>query len=1502
MGDSGVATDQRSVSDVVALGILVTLGVVGSVAIVGVGGMALGSITDQAEHDLADDSLRNVESRFSELADSSVDSTASFSFPEGAGGKLDANASGGRVIIRAETVDKYKPYTAQSVCSSNQTLGTIVHKNNNGNRMVYQGGGLWKQSPAGTQVESPPAFDYNGDSVDFSFISINGLNDISEGQRLTAKKSIEGSQASSANITNDLSSCWTMTGTEKTVPAELSVTIHSDLADGWAAYANNGMSQPLPDAAVNLDAGDNEVTMRFGSIGNASAVFTNKSDFSGNVVYTGLAQFAPLNADLNKSGSGFTAEQVTPHHSVAVYDSNEGSWAYTKDGERDWQYVNGGKVEKSELPLSTSGSPTVYTIGNDVPVCVAKANSINGMANSEKCAESMVGMDEENTLEDFGTAEFDVKIVDVDGPVTEGESLDVKIDIENVGTADGEKYVLLGDTNSELVDYATVSVAEGDTETITLTWDTTLGDAGSGDIIIEAGDSDSSDTESATVEEATTSVADFDVDISDGSTDSNVNEGETLDVVVDVENDGGDSEQWIVLRDWDGNPVAAKKVQLDSGESTTETIGWETGPDSAGSGELTVKGGDSFDTVSAQVNPAGTDTSQFDVRIDSVDDPVKTGTPLTVGATLENIGSEVDTQSIVLYDVDGNVVDVVDSGALGPSSSTSVTLTWSNPPSLDPTADNEIRVNSEDDSATEGVDVASQLLITDYEIGRTSGGINIKSVTVKNRGDQKLNQKIRLEGYDGSERDKAQAKTDAGQKLTLTGNGNNPLLNWSDTPDRTGNVTITTADDSVSERIVVKRDGPDCGEISYDGSGTSNDPYEIGTVDQLQCIEDKSLSADYELVGDIDATGTEYWNNGAGFDPIGDQQARTGGPSYGGVFDGNGYVIEGLHIERPNEYFVGLFAKTNYFEGSKDELGAGSTVKNVRLKDSHVHGKSVVGGLIGGAGGTVQNASVSGYIESEYQQVGGLVGHGHDADLNNRLVSRAEVVGTSPACTDSTHPWGATNVGIGGIVGGTGYETDVSTAYSLATVRGNSSTGGIVGWTSDIPSDSRQMYWANGTLDVSGEWRLDECGRNDLGRQGGGGIAGRMEIDDDTIRDSVYWNKDDHGAGIGEQKADADIIGRTTEKMQGLDVNRDSKLGNLTYDSEGGPWIAVPDKYPRFRWELEAAGSFIVEIDSIDKTVEAGETVTATATITNTNIEEETQNVVLTDFNGNPVDTEVVTIDGNVSETNTKQIQLSWETTISDNGTGTATVRTEDTEAGEEVTVTNGKESEAVTDFDVSVDGTNEPVTEGDRLTVEATVQNDGGADGEQSVVLGSPDGTVVDSKQVDLNSEQSTTVSLSWDTSTDDRGSGQISVKTRDDTATRTVTVQPGSVANFTVDSLASNDPVTVGETLTVMATVTNSGKRSGERIISLRKGDKNGQSVDIERKTIAAGKTKTVTLEWTPNVGAGGQTKLTAVTDGNSKQTTVEVEPPDGSTGQTTDPTTPPVDVEISKIAVES
>ena len=75
------------------------------------------------------------------------------------------------------------------------------------------------------------------------------------------------------------------------------------------------------------------------------------------------------------------------------------------------------------------------------------------------------------------------------------------------------------------------------------------------------------------------------------------------------------------------------------------------------------------------------------------------------------------------------------------------------------------------------------------------------------------------------------------------------------------------------------------------GSGTSDDPYQIRTADDLFDIS-VNLSAHYKLMNDIDLT---EWiageNPSQGWNPI------TG---FSGSFDGGGHKITGLYINRTN--------------------------------------------------------------------------------------------------------------------------------------------------------------------------------------------------------------------------------------------------------------------------------------------------------------------------------------------------------------------------------------------------------------------------------------------------------------------------------------------------------------------------------------------------------------------------------------------------------------------------
>jgi hypothetical protein len=97
----------------------------------------------------------------------------------------------------------------------------------------------------------------------------------------------------------------------------------------------------------------------------------------------------------------------------------------------------------------------------------------------------------------------------------------------------------------------------------------------------------------------------------------------------------------------------------------------------------------------------------------------------------------------------------------------------------------------------------------------------------------------------------------------------------------------------------------------------------ISNVTELQDI-DQDPTADYVLGSDIDASETANWTGG--FEPISD---------FSGTFDGNGYEITGLTIDRPDTDNVGLFGTVT------------GTVTDVGLVDCDITGYDRTGGLTG---------------------------------------------------------------------------------------------------------------------------------------------------------------------------------------------------------------------------------------------------------------------------------------------------------------------------------------------------------------------------------------------------------------------------------------------------------------------------------------------------------------------------------------------------------------------------
>ena len=213
----------------------------------------------------------------------------------------------------------------------------------------------------------------------------------------------------------------------------------------------------------------------------------------------------------------------------------------------------------------------------------------------------------------------------------------------------------------------------------------------------------------------------------------------------------------------------------------------------------------------------------------------------------------------------------------------------------------------------------------------------------------------------------------------------------------------------------------------------------------------------YELVADLDFdtngngkadAGDAYWNDGAGWIPIGDLQHQ-----FTADFDGNNHTIANLYINsyinRSEDYDAGLFG-----------YASRNSIKQVGIISATVSGSGNAGGLIGSHnGGTVSDSYATGSVSSSHH-VGGLVGASYDGAISGSyaagvvsggqnaggLVGRSRYSAISDSYAISGQVSGDYGSGVGGLVGES-YGGVISGSYAIADVsNSNIYVGGLVGW------------------------------------------------------------------------------------------------------------------------------------------------------------------------------------------------------------------------------------------------------------------------------------------------------------------------------------------------------------------------------------------------------------------------------------------------------------------------
>jgi len=688
---------------------------------------------------------------------------------------------------------------------------------------------------------------------------------------------------------------------------------------------------------------------------------------------------------------------------------------------------------------------------------------------------------------------------------------------------------------------------------------------------------------------------------------------------------------------------------------------------------------------------------------------------------------------------------------------------------------------------------------------------------------------------------------------------------------------------------------------TLDGDGTEDEPYEITNIDELQAIS-QDLEAHYVLENDIDASETETWNAGAGFEPIGDSSVGF----FTGTFDGQGYTISDLTIDH-NERRTGLFG------------GNEGTIRDLTLDNANVRGTdTLVGIVVGENNGEIKRVHSSGSVEAEGWRVGGLVGWMTSEATMEQSSSNATVTGVDF---------------VGGLVGELNVDSEIVKSYAKGEVTGTDEhVGGLLGWSSS-GSEIRNSYSkteVSGDIPLGGLIGSFDSPASDVyaagsvsGSHESGGLV--AETDDEATLSSGYWDTESTSQTDGAGN-DAIGTGLETAEMTGAAAE-----ANMDLDFENF-WTAT-DEYPILEWQvqdvdLEVSQPAVGEGETTDVTVtltlDDGSTVTASE-VAEFDSETAVAEAEAGTLEANSVgETDLTATVAGESDTQTVEVleppsielvdaEFDTETAV-EGATVEATATYENTggPGSETAVVTVGGEDVTSSVLEIDADGETTrtlswEATEGGLVdldgeelgelsTLEAgtvglesiELPEEAAQDSEYDIDLkltNEADGPVTDTVELRIDGEhaadESVTVDGDGSTETitgshDEQGTATHVVELHDTEETAMMEiVEP---AEFTLEDLEAPETVAEGSEETFTATVRNVGGGEDEAEISL---EVDGETVETKSTTLAVEETDTLEFEM-PGETAG-EVDVVVESPDDSLETALSVEADDGIPGFT-------------------
>jgi len=284
------------------------------------------------------------------------------------------------------------------------------------------------------------------------------------------------------------------------------------------------------------------------------------------------------------------------------------------------------------------------------------------------------------------------------------------------------------------------------------------------------------------------------------------------------------------------------------------------------------------------------------------------------------------------------------------------------------------------------------------------------------------------------------------------------------------------------------------------GNGSSGDPYQISSFENLLWISESSARWNHHYLQtqniNASATSEACFDSGAGWSPIGN-----GTDQFTGSYDGGGFTISNLYVNRPSDRYAGLFGRTSeatiqnlYLTGSIiSDWDAGALVgyahgANGLISNVHADVEMTVresgGGLVGHNQGTIENCSAHGNVLGSEMNFGGLVAYNNGGkiyssyatgDISTSHAERGQVGGlvgamlNAGAEIENCYATGnisaqanSDNGGVGGLIGRIRNTNPViSNSYSYGSVSADGGPiGGLVGHNADgSESNVSDSFW-----------------------------------------------------------------------------------------------------------------------------------------------------------------------------------------------------------------------------------------------------------------------------------------------------------------------------------------------------------------------------------------------------------------------------------------------------------